>query len=644
MNKEEALNDFLKGLRIVLNNASAYSKDHPYFRKSVEVFKEKADALTPFLNPIKINFAPESIFIDGNKLEKSMLYVDLAAMFHRRKIKSVEIRSGFTIEELIEFLSSVSMPIKEILKQGGIQSILDKVKSRHILAEELDYSAFLEEEGEESKDIWAYLFKEAVRKENPAQINEFADNFGSIIKKFKAKDLFEDDELRQDLHNFLEYLKNKEKNKFNNCSKELLKHILKDKNISIDAELGKMKVFFEDLDKDSLAEALWDQISNNDAFNYTSFQLFSQLVSQDTHKDIASSLGEKIRNTESLKNNPAIRKKIKELFSGIDKSSIIEFYRHEVYSPFKDAALEESLSFDRDFLPVNYFLVLLNLFTFEDSKEKLDLISKRLICECDRLICRKSAQYLKYLWEVLDKKRKENPSLVGSFEEFQKRIFSFIENESFEEEPVEGIEYFIGKLDTSVLGADFYLDKIFNKRKVNSYALNLFLKFFPQDLARFLENIKSRHAQIDLIARVVKSIEGADSPQGLEILKNIFSVSGNIIKIEVLKSMQALPVIDDEFLFSVLGKGDIFLKREALAILAKDDNLKKKALEKLFFIKSPFGKRNQLIIENLIAIEDTEIEGAQDYIIPLSKRSFFWNRDMREKALEVLRKWNVGKN
>ena len=313
MAKEEALNDFLKGLRIVLNNASAYSADHPYFRKSVEVFKQKADALIPFLNPIKINFAPESLFIDGKKFEKSMLYVDLAVMFHRRKIKSVEIRAGFTIEELIEFLSSASMPIKEILKQGGIQSILDKIKSRHILIEELDYSAFLQDEGEESKDIWVYLFKETVRKEDSAQINELADNFGSIISKFKAKDLFEDDELRKGLHNFLDYLKNKEKNKFNNCSKELLKHILKDKNVSIDTSLDKAQLLFKDLDNNSLAEALWDQISNNDAFNYSSFQLFSQLVSQDAHKDIALNLGERIKNTQSLKNNPAVRKKIKEL-------------------------------------------------------------------------------------------------------------------------------------------------------------------------------------------------------------------------------------------------------------------------------------------------------------------------------------------
>ena len=54
MNKEEALNDFLKGLRIVLNNASAYYKEHTYFRKSVETFKQKIDALFPRIEEKKV--------------------------------------------------------------------------------------------------------------------------------------------------------------------------------------------------------------------------------------------------------------------------------------------------------------------------------------------------------------------------------------------------------------------------------------------------------------------------------------------------------------------------------------------------------------------------------------------------------------
>jgi len=65
MNKEEALNDFLNGLRIALHNTSAYQREHPYFRKSTNDFKHKVDVLFNFLNPIKINIAPNSLFLDG---------------------------------------------------------------------------------------------------------------------------------------------------------------------------------------------------------------------------------------------------------------------------------------------------------------------------------------------------------------------------------------------------------------------------------------------------------------------------------------------------------------------------------------------------------------------------------------------------
>ena len=96
MNKEEALNDFLKGLRIVFSNATAYSKDHPYFIKSVENFRQKIDTLFNFLNPIKINIAPNFLFLYDRCWDKEAPYVELASLLHFRKIKSIEFREGLT--------------------------------------------------------------------------------------------------------------------------------------------------------------------------------------------------------------------------------------------------------------------------------------------------------------------------------------------------------------------------------------------------------------------------------------------------------------------------------------------------------------------------------------------------------------------
>jgi len=45
---------------------------------------------------------------------------------------------------------------------------------------------------------------------------------------------------------------------------------------------------------------------------------------------------------------------------------------------------------------------------------------------------------------------------------------------------------------------------------------------------------------------------------------------------------------------------------------------------------------NQLILENIMIIQELKITQAGEYLISLSKRRFFWNRQLRKKALEAL--------
>ena len=54
MDKEEALHEFIKGLRIAFNNSLAYPRQHPYFVKSVDEFRQKIEVLSGFLKPIKL--------------------------------------------------------------------------------------------------------------------------------------------------------------------------------------------------------------------------------------------------------------------------------------------------------------------------------------------------------------------------------------------------------------------------------------------------------------------------------------------------------------------------------------------------------------------------------------------------------------
>lgn len=75
MNKEEAIEGFIKGLRIAFNNALAYPKNHPYLVKSVEEFSLTIQELLHFINPIELDIAPDSLFIDERYWAKLETYV-----------------------------------------------------------------------------------------------------------------------------------------------------------------------------------------------------------------------------------------------------------------------------------------------------------------------------------------------------------------------------------------------------------------------------------------------------------------------------------------------------------------------------------------------------------------------------------------
>jgi len=51
MNKEEALIEFLNGLRVAINNSLAYSRQHPFFLKTSQDFKIKKTRLLVFWIP-----------------------------------------------------------------------------------------------------------------------------------------------------------------------------------------------------------------------------------------------------------------------------------------------------------------------------------------------------------------------------------------------------------------------------------------------------------------------------------------------------------------------------------------------------------------------------------------------------------------
>jgi hypothetical protein len=224
-------------------------------------------------------------------------------------------------------------------------------------------------------------------------------------------------------------------------------------------------------------------------------------------------------------------------------------------------------------------------------------------------------------------------------EAIDKQIAAFVENNVFNEELPEGFEYFADYLTFSIAGIDLYLNKMFSENKVSNMGLNLFLKFFPGRLDLFYENLEKKRADIEFMEVLIKNLKTLDNALVLDILEQIYVSSNDYIKIEVLRAMREMYRFNKEFLISILSEGDVFLKKEALLILRKDEKARRKALEKLFLIEGPWWVKNRILLDNITAVGEVGLRDAEEFLIAISKKHFFWNWNIKRKAKEVLSRW-----
>ena len=641
MNREEAIVEFLRGLRIVFNNASAYQKNHPYFVKSVESFKQKVDELLGFLSPIRINIAPHLLNIEGNNYDKVELYAELADLFHFRKIQSIQINRGVTIGELVDFLSKVSLPIREILKAGGLRNILNKESNPHIIIEELDYSQLLGVEGEELKDVWMYFFKEAQARKDARQLNKLAENFHKIIGQIGVSDLLDDEEIRNNIDGLLLYLKTNDVDKFNLCVKELFASISRQKDVFNEDKIERAKLYFRHLSEENFADLLLDQVFTNENFDDFSFALFSRLAGEGKKEGISAFLSKKLNDKQNIPLDAKAIKRVKNLLINPGKNLVSDVYRHTLHLLFNDISFENVLTFDRNSLNMNYNCLLVNLINFEEDRGMLGLIIERLRRQLEESGNLRDLDSSRYLLEVIKNKKKSNPGFSDILIQAQEINNEFIESLIWDELPPEGAADLIDSLTQTKSTPPFYIEKIFVEKRVNPYILKLFFRFFPQYLPEFYKEIEAKGSDIEFMAKIIDSFAKTDELWAREALKNIFPISGQFIKIKILKAMKGFTKIDESFLLSLLHNKEVEFRKDALSILAKDPGTEKKALGLLFNIPNFWGIKNRVIMENISIIEKLDLRSASGELSSLSKRSSIFSQKLKKKINEILGKWNV---
>jgi hypothetical protein len=566
MEKTEALEEFLKSLKTSLNTSSIYFKEHPVFLACVENLHHKVCDIFKFYNPLNIEIAPKSLFIGGKTLEKNRLYVELAEFLHPRKVKSISFTEGITVQELMDFLSVVSLPPKDILKNAGLSALSSNMTLPHILIEELDYSEMLK------------------------------------------------------------------------SSKKIIKSLLSDKSLAADKLFPEVEPLIADLGEKEIAGMLYEELSSDKHFDVLSFKLFAKLFGKKDQQLIASSLMDEI--TAHTDNKSQLVQKLKELFSA-PPEGVSEVYHRTLSKLLEEPAEAVGRRLERKLLEENYRNLLINILVMEQEKEQLEFVSAKISQLLENIDMAKETQYLKNLLSALGMRRKDK-----IFESSLKILEMSVSNAA--EKAILGggridIGDFIEFFKKSSYDLSFYMNKIFVEDKTDACILQLLFKFFPENLDVFYINIHKRAQDVNFLKNILESLKRINSLLTLNILKYIFSIADGFIKIEALKSMQAISYIDKEFISGIIKKGDSFSKKQALLVLEKDSTAQENALKAMLEIPNPFGLRNNLLLQNLRIIDELSLKEAKPYLSILSRKGFF-SGSVKRYAQEILKKHDYGKN
>jgi len=643
MDKDEALKEFLKALRVAFKTVIIYQPEHTSVVYAVEELKRKIDALLEWLNPIKIGFAQQSLHIDDWPLENDKLFQEIAVTFHQRKVKSLEIRQGVDIEELMAFIGNFSLSSKEIARRGGFKNTLGEEDILNVIIEELDYSQLLKSEGEELKDVWSYLLQDALEEEDGEKLDELADNFDRIIFKLNPDEIVQVERLRENFSRFFSNLREHNQVKYSKCAKDLVRAVIREKDFSSEANLESLRSMVAGLSEKELADLLHEEILSNDQFNALGFSLFSRLTGGDQDNKISSHLGQLFQKDLAKGTLPKNKEKIKRLLFGAETPLISENYRKALGLLLEGVVDEGQRSFDPRLLRKSYRFLLLNLLDKAHHKEAAAQLLELICKEWENIIGENDLDYLRSLLEALHQ-REQSLSGQPLTLKIERLTVHHVERTILAGGQMPALDYFIKRFQAGRLDVGPYFQAIFTSQVITPYVLSAFFKFHPDSMPDFNINLRGHASDSKFLGRLVENLQGVDSPLTLAALKSIFGSGKPEIKVQVLRAMRNLPRYDSTFLFRLLKQGDLLLKKEALAVLVGFDALRTKALAKLLAVPSVFGLRNRTLLEHLRIVEELRLTQARSLVESLAQRRFAWNKKLRAEALRLLEDWDAGKN
>jgi hypothetical protein len=638
--KDELIRSMCRALRVAFKMASMYNAEHPAFKSSVNDLIAKLEALFLYINPLTIGFSPHALLIDNRFWEGERTYMDLAQLFHFRKIKRLEIRPGIPHAEFMRFASKIMLPVKQFIKEGGAQAIVKNENCIHISVDTLAYAILLQGEGEEIKDIWPYLLMEAVEEDDTVKLGELAGSFEKVVGKFNTEDLIQNEELHKNFAKFFQYLKETSEEKHRACAKQLVKSIVAARKTPTESKFENLKLLVSDLSEQDLASTLWEEIIGNEKFDSLSFSIFSRIIDKERHKKIATSLHGLFHTDDPGNRRAETESKIRILLSGASSQLHSEIYRQTLANLLNEISFDKKLTLDHTLLQRNYRFLLLVLLSQEEKVETAVGELGRITEEWERIVQEGDLEFLLAFEEVLANR-------VGAFgaesayEQARISIAEHVEGCLLKGETQPELDVFIDRLGRSLHPWDAYEATVFKDRIVSSSLLRACFRFFPDQIEAFRNGIKKKARDSELLGRVADGLKLIDTPLSLDMLERIYEAGDDGVKIKALQAMQNIKEFDEAFLFKVLEKRNELIQAEALILLMRNERTKHVAFAKLFCRPSPYGLRNKALLRNLGIVDRYGLREAAVYVEPLAERKDFWNRKVRQEAGRVLEKWRA---
>jgi len=560
-------------------------------------------------------------------------------LFHLRKIKSLEIRPGVTIDELMRFSTKVTLPLSDFVKLGGAGEILKKEKILHVSVEELDYKELLKGNGEEIKDIWPYLLQEAVDENDVEKIIDVAESFDRVVDKLNTAELVVDENMNRNFSRFFSYLKENDSTKYRSCAKNLIKSFVTDKNVNLHSKLDNLKLLITDLKEEDLASTLWEEIISDESFDSLSFSIFSKLLETDRHQRVSASLQRLFQTDNPLNRRPEVEEKVKALLSGTSGRFISEIYQRTLSSLLKDIHFDKKIVFDHEQLAVNYRYILLNVLARETDVGRMAAVAERLLGMWDEIAGRGDFEFLSSLQEVLLSKRAdcpEDPALL----KVNDALGECVERAVLDGGVSPYFDQLISGLSKSRFGLDVYLRKIFSESRITPFILHAYYRFFKERMDALTSRLEEKRQDRSFLDRIILASKAIDSSLSQTVLEAVYGVGDESVRGETLKAMGCLSEIDKDFLFPILRSPRTSLKSEALVILTDRDATRKRALDLFLRFQSPCGILNKRLRAHIRIVESRELRQAAGHLERLGRRKSWWNRSVRREARRVLEKWN----